>query len=218
MQNHATTMNLQPHSASPANASTSSSVLDTLTFSDLELLQLIWPTIPPTDFSVRQYRILIQYITSAFDDIRTRYGLPIKQTNAAFRTLIQKQQSPRNDVVASVEAHYTGTKLKDAPQRALQSMLRVWTMLDIQPDGPKYAVDIPVWLETEPILHATKRFFDQKAQSEQGLNSDLPATIDRDLKAAHLVAEHGIRIVPTSNLTETPLYKLEHQTPRPPRI
>lgn len=196
-------MNLQPYPGSPACAPTSSSAQGKpASASDLELLQLIWPTIPPAEFTLWQYRVLIHYITSAFDDIITRYGLPIEQTKEAFTSLVQKQKSARSDALASVETHYAGAKLKDAPRRALQSLLRAWTMLDIQLDGPRYALNIPVWLETEPILNATKRFFDQKAQNEQNASSELPTTIDRDLNAAHLVAEHGISIVPTSNLAE----------------
>lgn len=190
-------MNLQayPHASTPARASH-----DLGPAKDLELVRLLWPDLTPIPTGMGPYRILIECVVSTFNDLYNRFGIPTTQSTAALATLIKERTSTRSVVATTVQQHFTNAKITEAPRRAFLSILRLWTMLDVQLEAPRYSPGIPVWLENEGITDATKRFFDQQVQSEEA--QGLPLTIDEALTAANLVQNYRIKIVPTDNLAE----------------
>ena len=170
----------------------------------LDLLRLFWSDLLPSDMVQEpQYMYFVHYVSSAIADSENRLGLPSDKTKVAIKSVVNSRNKLRMHVGDIVRAHFSfdNPAAEDATRHVLQMIVRLWTMLDIQIEMPRYqAPGLLVWLEDESITAVTERFFSQKAQTDQLF--DLSGTVDPDLTAARLVLDHNIRIIWTSNLAE----------------
>lgn len=170
----------------------------------LEVLRLFWPALTATDsHHIQGDETFIHHVSSVIADLEEQFGLPASNIKLAISDAVPCKDSPRSHV-ASLMSSRCGASAKvrdDAPQHALQTIARLWTMLDIQIEVPRYQPPgLLVWLPDEPITALTERFFAEKARREQFLA--LSGNIDRDLTAARLVSDHGVRLLWTSNIAE----------------
>ncbi|KAK1830589.1 hypothetical protein QBC39DRAFT_353420 [Podospora conica] len=169
-----------------------------------EVLRLFWPASTVTDSShIQGDEMFIRHVLSVIAGLGDHFGLPASNIKLAISAAVASRDSPRSNVASLVSSHChaSATVRGDAPQHALRTIARLWTMLDIQIEVPQYQPPGPlVWLPDEPITAPTKRFFAEKARHEQSL--ELSGTIDRDLTAARLVSDHGVRLMWTSNIAE----------------
>jgi len=196
-------MSLQPHSQLPAAPSRNHQPHHDPALSiqdDERLLRLFWPDLDLDQTSLGHYHILIELISFIFDDIHRRFKVDTAESESALETIVKEQTWSRSAVETRVQQQFKSAKHGEAPRNAFLSILKLWTMLDIQLEESGYSLGIPVWLTNENINEATKRFFNQKTMREQV--PEVTGTIDRSLTAAHLAQTHGIEIVPTKNLAD----------------
>ncbi|KAK1757319.1 hypothetical protein QBC47DRAFT_399659 [Echria macrotheca] len=174
------------------------------TTEDLDLLNLFWPGLEWKDVSGNQHHdLFLEYVSSVIADLEKQFSLPSALTRLVIQSVVQSKDALRSQIEQTIRSHYQPPALGDTAQHAMQTIARLWTMLDIQigPPTPRYQPPGPlVWLPQEPVSAVTGRFFAQKAQSERGL--EVSGSIDPKLTAARLVADHNIRILWTCNLAE----------------
>jgi len=186
------------------SAASTSRPQETPTQQGLDVLRLFWPSSTTND-SYRHNQgdeTFICYVSSVIADLEDQCGLPASDIKLAISATVPSKDSPQTHIASLVSSHCNGptNKVKDAPQHVLQTITRLWTMLDVQIEVPRYEPPGPlVWLPDEPITALTERLFAEKARREQ---LELSGTIDRDLTAARLVSDHGVRLLWTSNLAE----------------
>lgn len=170
----------------------------------LEVLRLFWPALIATDsYRIQGDETFLHHVSSAIANLEEHLGLPASNIKLAISDVVPCKDSPRSHVTSLISCRCSAsTKVRDdAPQHALQTIARLWTMLDIQIEVPRYQPPgLLVWLPEEPITALTERFFAEKARRQQF--RDLPGSIDRDLTVARLVSNHGVRLLWTSNIAE----------------
>ncbi|KAK5662700.1 hypothetical protein OQA88_8616 [Cercophora sp. LCS_1] len=168
----------------------------------LELLKLFWPSLAEGGIKlIDQSGYFINYTSSAVASLERQLKLPQNALLAAVNAMVSGLKEPRVNVATTIQRQFVCPMTGDAPGRAFCALSRIWTMLYIQMDKPKYQPPGSLfWFENEPITSATKRYFDQKAEVERA--PDLPLRLDPDLTVVRLVRDHRIRILWTDNLAE----------------
>ncbi|KAK0726927.1 hypothetical protein B0T26DRAFT_671664 [Lasiosphaeria miniovina] len=176
------------------------------------LAKCLWPQLPETDFEPGQYRHVLEHLRDGIADLETRASLEPKRARQAIVAVAGLKDARRSDVEAAVKSHYAAPPSDSTAAQAVETILRLWTMLDVQLQRPRHRSppDALIWDDdAAPLTAVIKQHFDNRRPAAPNKNTTTAAEPDGDdepidaaLTAAYLAAHHGIHVLWTSNLGE----------------
>ncbi|KAK3367815.1 hypothetical protein B0H63DRAFT_489815 [Podospora didyma] len=169
---------------------------------DIQLGRCLWPQLPETDFDPAQYRPLLDYLSSSILDLEMRSSLESTATKNAFAAVTKTKGLPKNEVEALVKTHYPVSPSDAATTQAMETIIRLWTMLHVQLNRPTHhsPANVVFWDGPQFLTEVIEQYFERKIQRKTP-EVGVP-TVDSTLTAARLVTSHRINIIWTSNLAE----------------
>lgn len=170
---------------------------------DYDLVRSLWPALEERDFQREQHSRLANHVTKVISGLCSNYALPEDASKEVISLVIIQQPLTRLEILRLLEDRYShsASSINNIGiLKALETLARLWSMVQVQFGGPQYAINgVLMWAEGETLLAAVKQHFDwRKAVSPAEPSSH----IHPEISAAQLVNDLDVQILWTSNLAE----------------